>query len=64
MIFNTNLTAQRNRTYESSIKNLEKAKEILEQKFAKKEISNEYYIQKCKEIDNEINKCRMNIGQE
>lgn len=64
MIFNTNLSVQRNNTYLSSIKNLEKAKEILEQKFMKKEISNEYYIEKCREIDNEINKCRMNIGNE
>ncbi len=61
MIFNTNLSEQRNNTYISSIKNLEKAKQILDQKFMKKEISSEYYIEKSKEIDNEINKCRMNI---
>ena len=54
MIFNTDLNAQRNATYESTIKNLEKAKEILDERFAKKQISNEEYIKKSKEINSKI----------
>lgn len=54
MIFNTDLNARRNATYESTIKNLEKAKELLDERYAKKQISNEEYIRKAKEINSKI----------
>lgn len=56
MIFNTDLNAKRNAGYESTIKNLEKAQELLDQRFAKKEISNDDYIKKSKEIKSQIDK--------
>ena len=64
MIFNTDLNARRNATYESTIKNLEKAKEILDERFSKKQISNEEYIKKSKEINSKIEsyKNMMNNG--
>ena len=64
MIFSTDLNAKRNATYESTIKNLEKAKELLNERFAKKEISNEDYIKKAKELDQQINKYKQVIGQD
>ena len=54
MIFNTDLNARRSATYESTIKNLEKAKELLDERFAKKQISNEEYLKKSKEINSKI----------
>ena len=56
MIFSTDLNAKRNANIEITIKNLEKAKEILDDRFNKKQISNEDYIIKSKQIDNEIEK--------
>ncbi len=64
MIFRTDLNAMRNANYESTIKNLEKAQELLNQRFAKKEISNEDYIKKSKEITQEIEKYKRIIGQD
>ena len=64
MIFNTNLNAMRNANYEATLKNLEKAKELLDQRFAKKEISNDDYIRKSKDIDKEIEKIKSMIGQD
>lgn len=64
MIFRTDLNAMRNANYESTIKNLEKAQELLNQRFAKKEISNEDYIRKSKEITKEIEKYKRIIGQD
>lgn len=62
MIFNTDLNARRNATYESTIKNLEKAKEILDERYAKKQISNEEYIIKSKEINAKIESYRKIIN--
>ena len=42
--------------YESTIKNLEKAQGILDQRFSKKQISNEEYIRKSNEIKKDIEK--------
>jgi uncharacterized membrane protein len=64
MIFNTDLNAKRNANYEYTIKNLEKAKELLNDRFAKKQISNEDYIRKAKEIDEQIKKYKQVIGQD
>ena len=64
MIFNTDINAKRNANYESSIKNLEKAKELLDKRFYNKEISNDEYIKKSKEIDSQIQKYKKVIGQD
>lgn len=64
MIFNTNLNAQRNATYESTIKNLEKAKELLDERYAKKLISDNDYIQKSKEINSQIEKYKSTINKD
>lgn len=64
MIFKTDLNAMRTANYEATIKNLEKAKELLDQRFAKKEISNEDYIRKAKDIEKEIAKYKSMIGQD
>lgn len=63
MIFNTDLNAKRNAGYESTIKNLEKAQELLDQRFAKKEISNDDYIKKSKEIKSQIDKYKSIVGE-
>lgn len=42
--------------YESTIKSLEKAQEILDDRLNKKQISNEDYIKKSKEIKNDLEK--------
>ena len=64
MIFNTDLNAKRTANCEYTIKNLEKAKEILNDRFSKKQISNEDYIKKAKEIDEQIKKYKQQIGQD
>lgn len=58
MIFTTNLNAQRNANYDSTIKNLEKAKEILDDRYAKKLISDSEYIKRSKEINAQIENYR------
>lgn len=64
MIFNTDINAKRNASYEYTIKNLEKAKELLDQRFYKKEISNEDYIKKSREIDSQIQKYKQIINED
>lgn len=54
MIFTNNLNAQRMSNYESAIANLEKAKELLDERYAKKQISDSDYIKKSKEINTQI----------
>lgn len=64
MIFNNDLNSMRAATYESTIKNLEKAKEILDRRYSNEEISKEEYIKKAKEIENQIAKCKQQIGRD
>lgn len=64
MIFNTDITAKRNATYESTIKNLEKAKELLEKRYINKEISDSEYIKRCKEINEQIKKYKQVLGED
>ena len=64
MIFSTDLNAKRNATYESTIINLEKAKELLNKRYENKEISNEEYIKRAKELDEQIHKYKQIIGQD
>ena len=63
MIFNTDINAKRTATYESTITNLEKAKELLNKRFENKEVDNDYYIKKAKEIDAQIEKYKSEIGK-
>ena len=62
MIFTTDLNAKRNSNYESTIKNLEKAKEILDERYSKKQISDSEYVSKSKEINAQIEKYRNMIN--
>ena len=64
MIFNTDITAKRNATYESTIKNLEKAKELLKKRYINKEISDSEYIKRCKEINEQIKKYKQVLGED
>ena len=64
MIFNTDINAKRNATYESTIKNLEKAKELLEKRHNDKEISDSEFIKRYKEISEQIKKYKQVIGQD
>ncbi len=63
MIFNTNLNDQRNGMYKETIKNLEKAKELLDQRYANKQISDSEYAKRIKEIEAQIAKYRNMIGE-
>ena len=62
MIFNTDLNARRNANYESTISNLEKAKDLLDERYAKKQISDSEYIKKSKEINAQIENYRRMMG--
>ncbi len=64
MIFNTDINAKRNATYEATIKNLEKAKELLEKRHFNKEISDSEFIKRSKEINEQIKKYKQVIGQD
>ena len=63
MIWNTDLNAKRNGMYEETIKNLEKAKELLDLRLMNKQISDSEYIKKTKEIDAQIQKYKAVIGE-
>ncbi len=56
MIFNNDFNSMRKASYESTIRNLEKAKEILEERHDKGQMSDNDYIKKSQEIDAEIEK--------
>ena len=64
MILRNDFNSQRNATYEATITNLEKAKDILNEKLEKKLISNEEYIKKVKEIEAQIAKYKQVIGRD
>ena len=64
MIWNTNNTNDyRTGMYKETVKNLEKAKELLDQRYANKQISDSEYIKKSKEIDAQIAKYKNMIGE-
>ncbi len=58
MIFNNDFKAIKKVTYESTIKNLEKAQEILDDRYNKKQITDSEYIKRSKEINADIEKYR------
>ena len=62
MIFNNDFNARRTANYESTIKNLEKAKELLDERYRKKEISDSEYIKRSKEINAQIDNYRKIIN--
>jgi uncharacterized membrane protein len=62
MIWNNDINAKRNGMYEETIKNLEKSKDILNDRLAKKTISNEEYTKKVKELEAQIQKYKALIG--
>ncbi len=64
MIFNNDINAKRTATYEATIKNLEKARELLEKRYNNKEISDSEYIKRYKEINEQISKYKQMIGQD
>ena len=63
MIFNTDLNAQKNGMYKEAIKNLEKAKSILDERYARKEVSDSEYMKRSKEINQQIEKYRAICGE-
>ena len=64
MIFGNDINSIRKSNYESTINNLEKAKAILVERYAKKQISDADYVKKSKEINMEIEKYKKMIGEE
>lgn len=54
MIFNTDLNSKRDSNYEITIKNLEKAKELLDQRYYNKQVSDSEYIKRSKDINAQI----------
>ena len=64
MIFNSDINAQRNASYEATIKNLEKAQQLLDERYRNKQISDADYIKKSNEIKAHIDKYKRVIGQD
>ena len=64
MIFNSDLTAQRNASYEATIKNLEKAQQLLDERYRNKQISDAEYIKQSNQIKANIDKYKGVIGRE
>jgi len=54
MIFKNDFNSRRIANYEAAIKNLEKAKELLNERYINKKISDDEYIKKSKEINSQI----------
>ena len=64
MIFKNDFNSRRIANYEAAIKNLEKAKELLEKRYINKEISDSEYIKRCKEINEQIKKYKQVLGED
>ena len=62
MIWDTDVNAKKNGMYEETIKNLEKAKQILDDRLAKGTVSDSKYATKMKELDAQIQKYRAMMG--
>ena len=62
MIWDTDLNSKKNGMYEETIKNLEKAKQILDDRLAKGTVSDSEYAQKMKELDAQIQKYKTMMG--
>ena len=55
MIWNTDLKDKYKANFETSLKSLEKSKELLEKRYKNKEVDNDYYVKKINEINDKIN---------
>ena len=55
MIWNTDPKDKYKVNFETSIKSLEKSKELLEKRYKNKEIDSDYYFKKINEINSKIN---------
>lgn len=63
MIWHNNFKQREIGNLKKTIESLEKAKELLNKRFQNKEISNESYIIKAKEIDLQIEKYRKMLNE-
>ena len=63
MIWNTDLNSQKSGMYKEALKNLERAKAILDERYAKKEISDSEYMKRFKEMNQQIEKYRSMCGE-
>ncbi len=64
MIWDTNsINNQKTGMYKETVRNLEKAKELLDQRYAMKQISDSEYIKKSKEINAQIEKYKSMSGE-
>ena len=64
MIWDTNnINSQKAGMYKETIRNLEKAKELLDQRYAMKQISDSDYVKKSKEINAQIEKYKSMSGE-
>lgn len=62
MIWDTDVNAKKNGMYEDAIKNLEKAKQILDDRLSKGTVSDSEYATKMKELDAQIQKYKSMMG--
>jgi uncharacterized membrane protein len=62
MIWDTDVNSKKNGMYEETIKNLERAKQILDERLANKTVSDSEYVQKTKELDAQIQKYKAMMG--
>ena len=58
-----NINNQKAGMYKETIRNLEKAKEILDQRYAMKQVSEAEYLKRSKEINAQIEKYRNLSGE-
>ena len=54
MIWNTDTKEKYKANIETTIKSLEKSKELLDKRYRDKEVDNDYYVKKSKEINDKI----------
>ena len=64
MIFNTDIKEKRKSNYETAIDNFEKAKEVLDTRYQKKQVENNYYIKTEHSIQAQIDKYKQKINKE
>ena len=60
-IFKVDYSEKQKGDIESTIRTLEKSKELLDQRFKNKQISNEAYIKQCQKINIELEKYRKKL---
>lgn len=63
MLWNNDLNTQKNGMYKEALRNLEKAKELLDMRYAQGQISDSEYVKKSNEINAKIEKYRNLCGE-